>query len=517
MNASLLHTRLAILAAFLLLIASAVPKVAHAQTPPPQNSGGGIATPAPPRFRMLRATAGTKNVERNGRFIILDPRTVFHLTDDHKVMVEFEWDGPLGPHKFQGLWKDPSGKTVVVSDFEFTTQVSPFAGYFTMLMDDTAPTGYWTLEARIDGETAGTFSFEVVPGAATAPPPTVRIPLAATDLYQQAQAVTVSVEKLDASGSQIGRGFGFVIGPSHVLTAFGNIDGASSLRVVFPNMQTGVTTQIALWDRAQDWAVLNVPTQGIAALPVPQKRSWSVGDPCYSLSTSPAGGRLIVPGTIVGDTPQPRAGERIALSFSFSPSAVGGPLLNEYGDVIGMLGGNFLPGPGANNERLAPWSLAPGTPASAVAVPIELPTAPSANASSATLADLAARGVFIPSLQARNQVEYAELSLSLDKKQNGVPWPRGTQTEFSRSDREMVVFIYWNPKTKFKGTTNLRFYDADNRPLSQTSPTNINLRVQVPVATSWTVPLTSFSPGVYRVDIYLGELPAERIFFLVRP
>lgn len=65
-----------------------------------QNSSGAVAGPAAPGFRMLRATAGTKGIAQPGRFFISDPRTVFHLSDDHKVVVEFEWDGPVGPHKF---------------------------------------------------------------------------------------------------------------------------------------------------------------------------------------------------------------------------------------------------------------------------------------------------------------------------------------------------------------------------------------------------------------------------------
>ena len=229
-----------------------------AQTNPTPSSSGAVAGPAAPGFRMLRATAGTKGVEQHGRFFISDPRTVFHLIDDHKVIVEFEWDGPVGPHKFEGLWKDPSGKVVIVSDFQFETKTTPFAGYFTMLMDEDATTGIWTIDSRIDGQTAGSYSFEIIAGAGTTPVPTARIPLNSTDIYREAQAATAFVEKMDTHGKEFGRGSGFSLGSGRVLTTFGNIDGASELRLVFGGGQTITTTQVIAWNRLQDWAVLKV-------------------------------------------------------------------------------------------------------------------------------------------------------------------------------------------------------------------------------------------------------------------
>ena len=96
----------------------AVPVMAQSQAPTNQASAGG-AVPSGPTFRMVRATSGSKGVERDGRFVIEDPRTQFHAGQDHKVIVYFEWEGTLGPHKFEALWKNPSGKVVVVSDFQF--------------------------------------------------------------------------------------------------------------------------------------------------------------------------------------------------------------------------------------------------------------------------------------------------------------------------------------------------------------------------------------------------------------
>ncbi|HVB87329.1 MAG TPA: hypothetical protein VNK23_11780 [Candidatus Dormibacteraeota bacterium] len=84
-----------------------------------------------------------------------DPRSVFRVGDDHQILVEFQWQGPVGPHKFVGMWKDPTGQVVVVSNFQFAPSTSPYSGYFTLLLGDTVPTGVWTIDATIDGQSAG--------------------------------------------------------------------------------------------------------------------------------------------------------------------------------------------------------------------------------------------------------------------------------------------------------------------------------------------------------------------------
>jgi hypothetical protein len=469
---------------------------------------------------MLHAASGTKGVERNGQFYFEDPRTVFRLGDDHKVMALFEWEGPVGPHKCEALWKDPSGKVVVVSDFQFAPPKSPFSGYFTLLIDDSAPTGIWTVEARIDGETAGSFSFEIVAaGSAVSPPPIRRIPLAITDIYRQAQAATVSVEKLDASGKMIGRGAGFSVEPTQIVTAFGNIDGATSLRLVRLNGHAVTTIQVLSWNRLQDWAVLKVEESGLPALKLAQSKSWNVGDRYYSLGTAAAGGWTIVDGHIVGDTTHSGEGELLTLSNPFAATSIGGPVLNEFGDVVGILAEPLWPGwKGASETSGLPpmaGSSAPA-PGAALAVPMDSIKIPDGGATPTTTTDLAAKGVFIPLLQARDQVGFGALGLTLEKK-DGPAWVRDTREEFSQKAGQMIVFINWDPKTKFKGVATLRFYDLDNKEVAQTRPLNISLRPGAFLSNSWTVPLATYSPGTYRVDAYLGDAPAWREYFRVTP
>lgn len=194
----------AFLASVLMFPAAAICQNTPAPSPAPATpvitSGGGVAGVAASNFRMVSATSGSKSVERNGKFIIEDPRAQFRAGEDHKVIVYFNWSGPVGPHDFEGLWKDPSGKVVVVSDFKYEPRVSPFSGYWTMLLDDNASVGFWSVDARIDGQSAGSYSFEVISGPLTVPVSPAPTPPTPAEIYRQADAATVSVESLAASG-----------------------------------------------------------------------------------------------------------------------------------------------------------------------------------------------------------------------------------------------------------------------------------------------------------------------------
>ena len=502
--------------AFMLIL----PFTAHSQTPSAQNpSGGGVAAPSGPTFRAIRTSSGTKGVERDGRFILEDPRAQFNAGQDRKVIVYFEWEGPVGPHKFEALWKNPSGKVVVVTDFEFEPHKSPFSGYWTMLLDENAPTGFWTVDARIDGESAGTYPFEIVSGPLAAAVPHVRIPPNAGEIYHQTEAATVFVEKLGADGKPMSRASGFFIGTNRVLTTFGIIDGANDLRVVLSDGKQISTSAVASWNRWQDWAVLDVNAPGAPILKFTSDKSGDVGDHCYSLGISSAGTRIISQAIVVGESNQLPAGRRLTLSVAFDPVAAGGPVLNEFGDVIGLLGGSLLPGTNSASSRggfppLA-GSASPATPA--FAVPIGLVKLPSSgDVAATTLANLGATGQFIPPLHGQDQVGFGSLALGLDKK-NGTGWPRDSKDEFSRSDGQIILFINWNPKTKLKGVAIARFYNLDNHQIAESRPVNINIRPDSLPITYWPVQLVDFGPGVYRADVYLGEFPVWREFFRILP
>src|SRR5215204_2552767 len=112
--------------------------------PSPQASGGGGAMAAESAFRLVRSVSGTKLLQDPARYGVEDPRTVFYAPADKEIIVYFTWEGPRGPHHFEGLWKNPAGRVVMTSEFDYTPGQPRFGGYFKMLPGETPVTGVWT-------------------------------------------------------------------------------------------------------------------------------------------------------------------------------------------------------------------------------------------------------------------------------------------------------------------------------------------------------------------------------------
>ncbi|HXG68733.1 MAG TPA: serine protease, partial [Blastocatellia bacterium] len=313
------------------------------QTTPPRQPAAGVRA-AEPKFRLLRSLSGTKGVDQDGRFLIEDPRSAFYIPDDKQVIVYFEWEGPPGPHRFEGLWRNPEGKVVMMSEFSFDAPDRQFAGYFTMLLGANAPTGLWATEARVDGEAAGVHTFQIIAAARPADALPARRILSRAEIYQRAAAASVFIESLKRTGERQNLGSGFFINEGLVLTTFQALDGAALLRVILPDGRRLETKEVLAWNRRQDWAILKVQSGKVAALGRAAPGSWAVGDRCYSLDVPTEGNRVILEGSLIGKHNPTGAGERLNVSFSPGRWALGSPLLNEYGEVIGLIGGSLIPG-----------------------------------------------------------------------------------------------------------------------------------------------------------------------------
>jgi len=485
---------------------------AAGQEPPKVQAAGGVEMGAP-RFRALRSISGTKGLQQGGRFVMEDPRTVFYIPEDKQVIVYFEWEGPLGPHVFEGLWKNPEGKVAAISEFKYEAKDKQFGGYWSLVLTATMPTGLWSLEARIDGEVAGTHAFQVL---ATSRPadavPTRRI-LTPAEIYEQTVPATVAVESFASNGERINSGSGFFMVGGLLATAFQVIDGASALRILLRDGRRLEANLVVAWNRRQDWAILKTNSGHPAQLQRASPPPTTIGDRCYTLGATADGGRALVEATVTGKYTPQGAGERLTVSASLEPATAGAPLLNEYGEVLGIIGGELVPG--ANSLRLTRSGFSPVLPSTAnLAVPISLVRAVGPEAPAATLDELARRGEFILPVTASRHVLYGNLSRGLDRSKK-YPEPLDVRYEFSRRDKKMFLLVMWEPKDKVKSTTTLRIYDNDNHAVAATQRRKANLRPGERFYTTTELPTADFAPGVYRLDVLLGDEPAWRTFFRI--
>jgi hypothetical protein len=458
-------------------------------------------------------------VQEGSRYIIQDPRTIFHLPEDRQVIVYFEWEGPTGMHNFEGYWKNPEGKVAAISDFKFESKEKRFGAFWTFLLSEQMPTGLWTLDARIDGETAGTHTFQILSAAlpADANEPPLRRTLTAAEIYQLGLRSTVTIEKIGSNGEKMGVGSGFVLQENQVLTAFEVIDGGSSARITLFDGQRAVTDQVLAWNRKQNWAVLNVP--GVPGQNLQRRKTdWSVGDRCFGLDTATEGNRVIAEASVIGKQNVPVAGERISVGLLLSRASAGGPIFDEYGDVFALVGTSVVPGTvslSGTRFEYSTYGVKVGEIIrGSLAIPVSLVPIVPGQAPPTTFAELSRRGEFITPLTASGHVFYGVLGAKLINR-GSFPEAEDQKFEFSRREGQIAMLVSWRPTSRVKSTTTIRLYDADNHSLAQTKPSKITLDPDRMSYTTWQMSITDLSPGIYRLDLLLGDQPAWRAFFRI--
>jgi len=479
---------------------------------------GGVQ--AEPRFHTIRSVSGSKGTEQAGRYVMEDPRTVFYTPQDKQVIVYFEWQGPIGAHHLEGYWKNPEGKSVIYSDFNFDSKQPRFGAYWILTLSEGIKPGKWSLEAHVDGEMTGTHAFEIAAGSNPGPAVPARRLFPPSDIYKLASGATVAVEKLSTSGQKIFTASGFVVSEGLVVTSFAAIDGASDLGIVFADGKRNETKEVVDFDRWQDWAIVKVPTSSVQqSLVRAQPNSWAVGDRCYFLDVTKDGSRIIADTNVVGISNDQNAGQRLALATTGRGAASGSPVLNEYGEVLAILGGSTIPGADSLVNSRAGYfygGLRLQDDPAARATPINLVREPKADQPPRTLEWMAQSGQFVMPVEADEQlVNQASLALNVDNRPGLSPMAINEKYEFNKHDGHFVIFVMWAPRTKHSGLVAVRIYTLANRALIASKPAKVNLKANGIMYSSWQIGLEPFQAGIYRVDLTLEDKPIWRSFFRV--
>ena len=431
-----------------------------------------------------------------------DPRTTFFVPDDRQVIVYFEWEAPRGTHHCEGTLHGPNGQMAIMSSFDYPATEQRFGGFWTIPLLENTTAGVWTFESRVDGEAAGALSFEIVAGKKPAsaekeqpPPPT------AAEIYARATTASAFIERLDDKGHVLGAGSGFFLENSVLVTAFRAIDGAHSLRIRRSDGSEVQLDAVLGWNRRQDWAVLKVAQGKSAILKKEDGKPVTVGDHCYWLITKPDGAHVISDGQIVGKETHGGWGDRLSISGVFDPTAVGGPLLDDDGNVLGLLGG-VLPGP--------PSYVAVVSTLTGSAVPIGLVSA-NANAAPTQLQTLWDTNQFTAPVTAESDVSFGMMTQGKPPK-GKIPFPKEMKVDFSPRDEFATVVVALQGIGSWKNTIQLQIYDVDNHLMSRSDPSKVSLRSGETQERSWTFALT-IHPGIYRADVLVGQDVAWRQYF----
>jgi len=472
----------------LVLLASA--SIAHAQAP-----------------RLVRSLSGPSGRVVGGQFVFDETRNRFVYPQDQSLTVFFEWEAPPGDHVLSASWKQPDGRVVSVSpDVKIQTTTNNLTAYWIFTIAGTLSSGTWTVEIRVNGQPSGSHFFEL----AGVDPAAGRFTL--DQVFKTYGPAVVGVHKLGDDGRRVDSSSGFVMATNAVATAFQAIDGADGVEVEFADGRKVQSVEILAASRLGDWAVLRVDTRSIAPIPRRGADPVAVGGRLAAFAID-SGTRLVVPVDVGAVSPLPIFGTRIRFSPVVSPESVGGPLIDERGIVVGIIGGTLTPGSRIDQRavKMHPWLLRQqsydNSASTTAEVPAELP------ASGKGLSLLKTDPAFTPVLVPMPELVWAGATTQLPK--DAADRNVRDAAEFSKNDAQIMVYSYWVKKDKVtRGDLAAAVFDVQNKVRLTIPPRRVTLREQ-DVRLSFPLVPAVLTTGSYRIDITWDGKPVWRMYIKI--
>ncbi|MEO8096680.1 MAG: serine protease [Acidobacteriota bacterium] len=464
----------------------------------------GQAAPAAPR--LLRSLSGPSGKIVGAQYVLDETRNRFVYPQDRGLVIYFEWLAAPGDHALTAVWKDPTGKVVFISpDVRIQSEGPDLRSYWNYDLYPTSISGVWTLDVRIDGQPAGSHSFEVVVPASSAAPA-----LSMNDIYRSASRSLVWVHKLDAQGRRTDVSTGFVIGQDRIATAFQAIDSTDGLEVEFEDGRVVKTDRIWACSRLEDWAVIQVATTTVPALVMDAASPPVIGDTPLVFNVEARMTRAFGGVDITGRRKDPVFGERIQIAPAMAAETAGGPVIATSGKVVAILGGNVVPG-GRFDQRSSTtaspfWALM-SIPGGAIPVAL-LREAPEAT----TLRELYEGGVLSEPIHPVGNFVSGRLSPTPKKGQDRTYL---SVSEYSRRD-SITVFTNWKKLDKEgKGGISGKVFDAQNRLLVNIPEKRVSLNGSEESRFQFGFSLATAPRGTYRVDVRWNSDTVWRTFVTI--
>lgn len=455
--------------------------------------------------KLVRALSGPAGTVKGSEFVLDETRNRFVYPQDRTVTVYFEWEHVPGDHVLTATWRQPDGRVALISpDVKMSTASKDLKCYWVLTVAQGNPSGVWTMEVRVNGQPAGSHAFELV-GTDTAP--------SRFTLDQVSKAYggsVVRVHKADALGRRMDSSSGFILARNVIATSFQSIDSASDVEIEFPDGGR-VTVQGALAiSRLDDWAVLSADTGTRAPIPV-STEPVPIGSQLAAFNFD-AGARLLMAVTVGGIGASGPYGPRLRFGPDVSTAAMGGPLIDESGKVVGIVGGSLTPGirVGERIQTSSPWLWrlrSGGTSAIPITgLPASLPASPR------TLTDLKATGVLTLPVESIPELSLAGTAAEVPKDpSNRIIQDR---SEFSiRDGRDVVVYTYWRKVAKLsQGQLSAMIYSVTNEVRGNLTARKVSLSAsqETRVVLGW--PAANMAAGYYRIDLLWDGAVAWRTY-----
>ncbi|HEX5215888.1 MAG TPA: trypsin-like peptidase domain-containing protein [Vicinamibacterales bacterium] len=455
--------------------------------------------------RVLKMSSGATGQEQNGSFVLTSERSVFNRTDDKQVIVLFQWEGTPGAHKLIAQWRSPDGGLTSNSAIDYQAAAARFGAYWTMPITATMSLGIWSVEATVDGVPAGRFSFEITDR--TVPSAIVKRPMTQPELYERLSRQFVVMQRQGPPGVKDLDSFaGLAIGGGRVATAMATFDNAERVLVLPPGGTATPVGALLAWNRQQDWAVFEGAPPAITAAPAAAEPV-KIGDRCYSMEGDANGARVLAEGSITGQGPA--GGPAFVANFVGGSGTPGAPVLNEFGELIGMIGAAGVPGPSRLFELMRFRAQLRGAPI----VPAALLIVGAAPAPT-PVAGLRGRGEILAPVALEIHVLMGGFTRAMTKDE--MRGPTDTREDFSLREPSFAVYLQWLPRDRVRGQMMLSLFDGTSQLVGTSKASNVDFRKGASTLSQWQMPMVR-APGIYRAEVAIDGAIAWRGFVRITP
>lgn len=166
--------------------------------------------------------------------------------------------------------------------------------------------------------------------------------LTAQEIAQKARTSTVLLWTLNANGDVVGSGSGFFFSTGKIATNYHVIDGATTIfaRVV-DKEKSYVVRNVAASDKLHDLAILTVADATTPTLQLADSEKVAIGEKIYAVGNPRGFLEGTVSDGIISGIRVKNPNTWIQITAPISPGSSGGPVLNEKGEVIGIVVGDF--------------------------------------------------------------------------------------------------------------------------------------------------------------------------------
>ena len=166
--------------------------------------------------------------------------------------------------------------------------------------------------------------------------PTVPEKFTTAQIAAKATPAVVIIENFNEDGTKTSQGSGYVFSPDGIVVSnYHVIRGASSLSITVPSVGKVRVENVLGYSPETDVAILQLPQPTTASLETETTQTAKVGDHVVAIG-APLGLESTVSEGIISALRDGAGIHIIQTTASISPGSSGGPLLDDYGKVIGL-------------------------------------------------------------------------------------------------------------------------------------------------------------------------------------